>query len=49
MVGVPATGTAVRWGGTDLYRLADGLIAEWWRNDDVTELLRQLARSSPER
>jgi predicted ester cyclase len=42
LAGIPATGRPVRWGGTDLYRLAGGLIAEWWRNDDVTELLRQL-------
>jgi steroid delta-isomerase-like uncharacterized protein len=42
LAGIPATGTAVRWGGTDLYRLADGRIAEWWRNDDFVELLRQL-------
>jgi len=41
---VPATGTAVRWSGTDVYRLSDGRIAEWWRNDDFVELLHQVGR-----
>jgi steroid delta-isomerase-like uncharacterized protein len=44
LAGIPATGAAVRWCGTDLYRLADGRIVEWWRNDDMLELLRQLGR-----
>ncbi|HEU0103198.1 MAG TPA: ester cyclase [Mycobacteriales bacterium] len=41
-LGIAATGNQVRWGGTDVYRLADGRVAEWWRNDDLVELLRQL-------
>jgi steroid delta-isomerase-like uncharacterized protein len=44
LAGIPATGRRVRWGGIDLYRLADGMIVEWWRNDDFAELLRQLGR-----
>lgn len=44
LAGVAATGTAVRWGGMDLYRLVDGRIVDWWRNDDVLELLKQLGR-----
>jgi steroid delta-isomerase-like uncharacterized protein len=42
--GIPATGTTARWGGTDIYRLADGRIVEWWRNDDYARLLQQLGR-----
>jgi steroid delta-isomerase-like uncharacterized protein len=44
LAGVPATGTAVRWSGTDVYRLADGRIVEWWRNDDFVGLLHQVGR-----
>jgi len=44
-VGLPATGRAVRWGGIDLYRLVDGKVAEWWRNDDFVWLLQQLGKS----
>ena len=44
LAGIAATGTAVRWAGTDIYRLADGRIAEWWRNDDTVWLLHQLGR-----
>ncbi len=43
-VGIPATGRSVRWGGIDIYRLADGKVAEWWRNDDFVGLLQQLGR-----
>ena len=42
LAGVPATGTAVRWSGTDVYRLSDGRIVEWWRNDDFVWLLHQV-------
>ena len=44
LAGVPATGTAARWSGTDLYRLSEGRIVEWWRNDDFVWLLHQLGR-----
>jgi steroid delta-isomerase-like uncharacterized protein len=44
LAGIPATGRAVRWGGIDLYRLRDGMIVEWWRNDDVLGLLGQLGQ-----
>jgi predicted ester cyclase len=44
LVDVPATGAAVRWSGTDVYRLADGKIVEWWRNDDFVWLLHQVGR-----
>ena len=44
LAGIPATGTSVRWAGTDMYRFTDGKIVEWWRNDDFVELLHQLGR-----
>ena len=44
LAGIAATGNAVRWGGTDVYRLADGRVVEWWRNDDFVELLHQVGR-----
>ena len=44
LAGIPATGRAVRWAGTDMYRLTGGRIVEWWRNDDSVWLLHQLGR-----
>ena len=44
LAGIAATGTAVRWAGTAMYRFADGRIVEWWRNDDSVWLLHQLGR-----
>jgi predicted ester cyclase len=44
-LGIAPTGTPVCWGGTDIYRLVDGKIVEWWRNDDLVELLKQLRRN----
>lgn len=44
LAGIAATGTTVRWDGIDIYRLVDGKIAEWWRNDDFVWLLHQLGR-----
>jgi steroid delta-isomerase-like uncharacterized protein len=42
--GLPASGRELRWGGIDIYRIADGRIVEWWRNDDFAGLLRRLSR-----
>jgi steroid delta-isomerase-like uncharacterized protein len=42
--GVPASGKEIRWGGTDTYRIEDGRIVEWWRNDDFAGMLRRLSR-----
>jgi predicted ester cyclase len=42
--GIPASGKELRWGGTDIYRMEDGKIVEWWRNDDFAGLLRRLSR-----
>jgi predicted ester cyclase len=39
---IAATGRSVRWGGIDIYRLQQGKIVEWWRNDDFVGLLQQL-------
>jgi predicted ester cyclase len=44
LAGIEPTGRRVNWGGTDVYRLVDGRIAEWWRNDDFVWLLHQLGR-----
>jgi predicted ester cyclase len=44
LAGIAPTGKAVRWAGTDVYRLADGKVVEWWRNDDFVWLLHQLGR-----
>jgi predicted ester cyclase len=44
LAGIPATDRAVRWGGIDVYRLVEGMIVEWWRNDDFIGLLHQLGR-----
>jgi predicted ester cyclase len=44
LAGIAPTGASVRWGGTDMYRLLDGRIVEWWRNDDFVWLLHQVGR-----
>ena len=44
LAGIAPTGTAVRWSGTDMYRIVDRRIVEWWRNDDFVWLLHQLGR-----
>jgi steroid delta-isomerase-like uncharacterized protein len=41
--GFPATGLRVTFGGIDIYRIEDGKIKEWWRNEDFAYLLQQLA------
>ena len=44
LAGAAPTGQPMRWGGTDIYRLEDVRIVEWWRNDDFAGLLRRLSR-----
>lgn len=39
---IPQTGKAIALTGTNIYRLADGKIAENWENVDLFGLLRQL-------
>jgi predicted ester cyclase len=45
LAGIAATGRRVRWGGIDLYRLEQGMVVEWWRNDDFLGLLHQLGQN----
>ena len=35
LLGIPASGRHVRWDAVDVYRLADGKIAEEWAADDL--------------
>jgi predicted ester cyclase len=42
--GVAPSGQALTWGGIDIYRIQDGRIVEWWRNDDFGALLHRLSR-----
>lgn len=39
LLNIPASGRAVRWDATDLYRLKDGKIAEEWAAEDFTAFL----------
>jgi predicted ester cyclase len=40
--GIPPTGRAFRTAGIDVYRMADGRLAEHWHVVDELSLLRQL-------
>lgn len=42
-LGIPATGRTVEYTSHELYRVADGLIAEEWICSDMATLFRQLA------
>jgi predicted ester cyclase len=44
LAGAEPTGRQLTWGGTDIYRIEDGRIVEWWRNDDFSGLLHRLSR-----
>ena len=39
LLGIPASGRAVRWDAIDVYRLSDGKIAEEWAGEDFTAFL----------
>ncbi len=39
LIGVPASGKAVRWDAIDFYRLENGKIAEEWAGEDFTAFL----------
>ena len=41
-MGIPATGKAVRWSGTRLFRMKDGQLVEGWINLDMLGLMQQL-------
>lgn len=42
LMGIPATGTSIRFTGIRIFRVADGRIAEGWVNWDTFGLMRQL-------
>jgi len=46
-LGIPPTGKPAVFGGTTIYRLVNGRIAELWYNADVMGLLHQLGVPSP--
>lgn len=45
--GVPATGKAVQWTETHVYRLEDGKIAELWPQIDLLSLMVQIGAITP--
>ena len=46
-MGIPPSGNTANIGGTTIYRLVNGRIAELWYNADVLGFLQQLGVSSP--
>ena len=42
LLGKPGTGNRVRWEGINIYRMADGKIAETWQLADALQLLQQI-------
>jgi steroid delta-isomerase-like uncharacterized protein len=46
-VGIPATGRTVEYTSIEIYRIADGLLAEEWISSDMATLMRQLTEPSP--
>jgi steroid delta-isomerase-like uncharacterized protein len=42
LMGLPATGKSVTFGGISIYRIAEGKIAEEWFGDDIMSLMQQL-------
>jgi steroid delta-isomerase-like uncharacterized protein len=47
LLGIPASGTAVRWNAVDIYRFRDGLISEEWAADDIAAIMNQLGAFAP--
>jgi predicted ester cyclase len=41
-LGIPPTGKRITYSGTDIYRFADGVIAEEWAQPDIFGVLSQL-------
>jgi predicted ester cyclase len=39
ILGIPASGRHVQWGGVDVYRLSHGEISNIWAGDDWTAIL----------
>jgi predicted ester cyclase len=44
-MGIPATNKKGTWGGTTIYRIADGKIVEWWSQSTLASMLQQLKDS----
>ena len=42
VMGMPPTGERMTIKGMDIFRMADGKIAEWWHSDDYWGLMQQL-------
>ena len=42
LMGIPATGKSVEFGGTDIIRIRDGKIAEHWGSTDTMSLMQQI-------
>jgi len=47
LLGIAATGRPVKWDAVDVYRLADGKIAEEWAADDILAILNQVGAYTP--
>ncbi|MDB4890511.1 MAG: hypothetical protein JWL61_2366 [Gemmatimonadetes bacterium] len=47
LLGVPASGRAVRWNAVDIYRVRDGRISEEWAADDIAAIMSQLGAFAP--
>lgn len=47
LLGIPASGKPVRWDAVDVYRVADGKIAEEWAADDLLAFVAGVGAYTP--
>lgn len=47
LLGIPASGKRVRWDAVDVYRIADGKIAEEWAADDLLAFVYGVGAYTP--
>jgi steroid delta-isomerase-like uncharacterized protein len=47
LLGIPASGKRVRWDAVDVYRVADGKIAEEWAADDLLAFVHGVGAYTP--
>jgi steroid delta-isomerase-like uncharacterized protein len=47
LLGIPASGKAVKWDAVDVYRVADGKIAEEWAADDLLAFVYGVGAYTP--
>ena len=47
LLGIPASGTHVKWDAVDVYRVADGKIAEEWAADDLLAFVHGVGAYTP--